>query len=260
MPADKKLDMAARALFTARQMGRQIAVDTIEELSTDEALGLQLDVLERFTAAGQSLGGWKAGLTSGAGRDALGAGFRPFGYILESRILANRAHIPLAIPGLTIEPEICLTIGEELGGANPDIATVRGAVCAVAPALEVNERRFNADAGMGLILADGLSNWGIVVGPEIPAGNDLTDFAVEFGDESETFFSARAGAMMDNPYLAISRLCAALDAFGLNLLPGQRVITGAFGQHRVAGPGTFRANFQHLGEVCVTVTDHPLSE
>ena len=48
--------------------------------------------------AGRKNAGWKVGLTSGQARDSMGAGFRPFGYILSERVFSSGAerqgHLP----------------------------------------------------------------------------------------------------------------------------------------------------------------------
>ena len=57
------------------------------ELSADEGQALQLQLLERWLNEGETLGGWKIGMTSGESRDALGPGIRPFGFVLKSRLV-----------------------------------------------------------------------------------------------------------------------------------------------------------------------------
>ncbi|GIT39888.1 MAG: hypothetical protein Ct9H300mP8_10840 [Gammaproteobacteria bacterium] len=44
--------------------------------------------------AGRKNAGWKVGLTSGQARDSMGAGFRPFGYILSERVFSSGAELP----------------------------------------------------------------------------------------------------------------------------------------------------------------------
>ncbi len=47
------------------------------QLTIEEAEAMQLDVLDRWCNRGESLGGWKVGLTSGSSRDAFGKGCAP---------------------------------------------------------------------------------------------------------------------------------------------------------------------------------------
>ena len=53
------------------------------------ALDLQLAVLGEHLRAGETVGGWKVGLTSEASRTKLGADERPFGFVLASRVLGT---------------------------------------------------------------------------------------------------------------------------------------------------------------------------
>jgi 2-keto-4-pentenoate hydratase len=55
---------------------------------------------------------------------------------------------------------------------------------------------------------------------------------------------------LDDPYLSLARVCAALHPFGLGLEPGQRIITGSVlpGVKLEAG-GHFEGDFGALGKV-----------
>ena len=104
-------------LYHARRNGTRPAhVDPIPA-DLDEALAVQLHVLRRFESAGERLGGWKVGLTSGKARDRMGKDIRPFGYVLQSRVFESGAPLPLAsIMNCHIEPELCLIVGTALRG------------------------------------------------------------------------------------------------------------------------------------------------
>ena len=79
----------ADALHRARKHGTEPQSVAGVELDTDAALTIQLHVLDRFKAEGEALGGWKAALSSGTSRDMMGKDFRPFGYVLKSKILKS---------------------------------------------------------------------------------------------------------------------------------------------------------------------------
>ena len=241
------------ALYEGRKNGRSPSgLDTLQsdQFSLEDALAVQLNVLGRFEAAGQQLGGWKVGLTSGKARDRMGKDFRPFGYVLHSRILDSGSTVSLAnILNCHVEPELCLIIGSPLRGDSVDAAQARAAVRAVAPAFEINEVRVGPDTGPASLLADGLANWGIVVGPETPVRDGLINTSVEFFRDGQLVETKTPGSTMDDPYLSLSRLCNLLDKYGRGLEPGQPVITGSFCHHAVTTPGTYRAAFSGSGEV-----------
>lgn len=240
------------ALYIARRDGSLPSGLDRVQLGLEEALAVQLRVLGRFETAGERLGGWKVGLTSGNARDRMGKDFRPFGYVLQSRILPSGATVPVTkIFNCSVEPELCLILGAPLRGADVDVAEAKAAVRAVAPAFEINERRVPPDKGQALLLADGLTQWGIVVGPESPVRDGLVETTVEFYRDGQLVETKTPGATMDDPYLSLSRLCGILHKYGFGLEPGQPVITGSFCHHAVSQPGTYRAVFSGVGAVSV---------
>jgi 2-keto-4-pentenoate hydratase len=246
---------AVEALYVARKNGEPPSGLDQMQFGLEEALALQLRVLDRFTRAGERLGGWKVGLTSGSARDRMGKDFRPFGYVLQSRIFPTGSAVPVAhIMNCAIEPELCLIIGSPLRGEAVDVAEAKAAVRALAPAFELNQRRVGPAGGPGLQLADGLAQWGIVVGPEASVRDGLVDTTVEFYRDQQFVETKTPGATMDDPYLSLARLCRLLHTYGLGLEPGQPVITGSFCHHAVRQPGTYRALFSGIGEVSVQFT------
>ncbi|MEU4477908.1 hypothetical protein AB0F68_07580 [Micromonospora sp. NPDC023966] len=220
-----------------------------------EALDLQLAVLDRLVSAGDRLAGWKVGLTSGARRDVMGEGFRPFGYLLQSRTLGSGAVLGHdRIGSCYLEPELCLVLGAPLRGDDIDPAAARSAVRAIAPAFELNERRLGAQADDCTTIADGLGNWGIVVGPEAPVRSALTGTTVELWHDDTLVATRTPGDSMDDPFLSLSRLCALLHRYGRGLEAGHHVITGSFCNLDVRRPGTWRAGFSGIGDVTVRFT------
>src|SRR5215470_8449697 len=97
-----------QTLYVARRDGIPAATLDAVPFELEEALQTQLSVLDRFRANGEQVGGWKVGLTSGGARDRMGKDFRPFGYVLQSRILQSGSQAPYAkIFNCSVEPELC---------------------------------------------------------------------------------------------------------------------------------------------------------
>jgi 2-keto-4-pentenoate hydratase len=223
--------------------------------SPQDGLRVQLGVLDRWIAAGDRLGGWKAAFTSGPLRDMMGAGFRPFGYVLASRVFASGDSVALdRISACHVEPELCLVLGAPLGGDDVDADAARAAVRGVAPAFEVNEIRLPPGADHALLLADDISQWGIVVGEETEVRTGLPDTTVEVLQDGARVTAVTPGEALDDPFLSLARLCASLAPFGHALRPGDHVITGSFSRHRVERPGRWEARFAGVGDVSVTFT------
>jgi 2-keto-4-pentenoate hydratase len=224
-------------------------------LNLEEGLSAQIAVLREFEKAGESLGGWKVGLTSGINRDAMGKDFRPFGFVLNTRVIATGGMIArseLFRPQL--EPELCLVVGTPLRG-HVTREQARAAVRAVQPAFEVNEIRVPSTWSNGLRVADGLANWGIVLGPEAAPRDSLNEVTVHLYRGAERVATSNLGPAMDDPYLSLARLCHVLDKQGLGLEPGQPVITGAFCHLPVLQADFFRAVFEGIGEVSIEITE-----
>ncbi len=239
-------------LYHARQNGTRPNHVDPTPADLDEALAVQLGVLQRFEAAGERLGGWKVGLTSGKARDRMGKDVRPFGYVLQSRVLESGAALPVSsIMNCHIEPELCLIVGSALRGQNIEREQAKAAVRSVAPAFEINEVRVQPGQGSLPLVADGLAQWGIVVGPEAPVRDGLVDTTVTFSHNGQVVETKTPGTTMDDPYLSLARLCRRLHAFGLGLEPGQPVITGSFCHHAVTQPGSYNADFSGVGSVTV---------
>ena len=207
-------------------------------------LSHQLETLEEKLAAGKTLGGWKVGLTSGQARDSMGAGFRPFGYILENRIFASGTRIGLdAFRSVGVENECCFTVGRELAG-EVSRDEVIDAVENVAPGFEINERRLPADAPAQERLADDLSQWGIVAGTPRPvAGVDFESLVVTLARDGNAVETVAARGHIEDHFESIAALAAQLSRFGQSLRPGQRIITGSFGRSPVTEPSRWSGDF-----------------
>lgn len=248
-------EQLVEALLEARLEGIADPEMSAAAYDPHEALSLQLAVLSRLVAAGERLAGWKVGLTSGPRRDVMGRNFRPFGYLLESRLLSSGDALGHdQITSCYLEPELCLVLGAPLRGDDVDPDAARAAVRAIAPAFELNERRLRSGADDATTIADGLGNWGIVVGPEASVRSGLTETTVDLWHDDVLVATMTPGESMDDPFLSLSRLCALLHRYGRGLDAGQRVITGSFCNQTVQGPGTWRALFLGIGEVTVRFT------
>src|SRR5262249_6075155 len=150
------------------------------DASVDDGLALQTQVISRWQADGESIGGWKVGWTSRKMRDSGGKDFRPFGYILASRILPSGAVVdPTGTVRGQVEAELCLKIGQRLSGDAVTRDEARAAVESIAPAFEINARRLANSLPLATRIGNGLNNWGLVVGPSSPPPESLEGILVE---------------------------------------------------------------------------------
>lgn len=244
----------ADVFWTAQKTGAYPPNEPTMALSVDEGERMQLVMLDRWRATGETLGGWKVGLTSGRSRDGFGPGVRPFGFILRSRIFPNGATIERArIPKLGVETELAFRIGTRLAGPNVTPAQARGAVAAVAPAFEINELRIDPRADSGCRAADNLSQWGIAVGAEhhpVPDA-DFTALTVSFSRDGQVLETLAAAGHIDDHFSSLAALARELAKFGLAVEPGQQVITGSYTRQNIEQNGDYVGDFGLLGSVAL---------
>lgn len=207
----------------------------------DDGLRRQLEHL-----GGRAVAGWKVGLTSGRGRDSMGAGFRPFGYILAEQCFESGVEIALADLGRGgLENELCFSFAHDLK-ANASRDEVIAAVETVAPAFEINQHRLGADATTADRLADDLSQWGIVIGATKAldwAGFDFSNLTVSLSSDGETVEEVAAAGHIDDHFDSLAALSATLARFDRRILAGDRVITGSYTRQSVPGPSVWRGDF-----------------
>jgi 2-keto-4-pentenoate hydratase len=223
----------------------------------DDGSRLQLEVLAGLQAAGEKVGGWKIGWTSrGARTGAGGQGDRPFGYVLESRVLPSGATLDLSsIPGCKLEPEIAVVMGDRLGGPDVTPEQARAAVSAVAPAFEICSSRLRPGLSMGVRVGNALNNFGIVVGEQRSSADlDLAALTVQLsGNDVELATGSSGPDVLDDPFVSLSRVARLMSEHGLELLPGQVLITGSLCAPAVVQADTrYDAEFGDLGSVSVT--------
>ena len=245
---------AAEVFWQGQQTGTTDLTQLTGSLSVDQGEAVQLQVLARWLASGEQLGGWKVGLTSGRSRDAFGAGVRPFGFILASRVFKSGDRIPRArIPKLGLETELCFRIGKRLTGARVGADEVRAAITSVAPAFEVNELRTSASADNGARAADNLSQWGLVVGAEIaPLPNyDFDALTVHLQENGVVMETVAAHGHIDDHFASQVALVHQLARFERALEPGQRVITGSYTRQNITNAGEYVGSFGELGTVSI---------
>jgi 2-keto-4-pentenoate hydratase len=224
-------------------------------LSIDDAQALQLDVLDRWCSRGESLGGWKVGLTSGTSRDAFGKGIRPFGFVLRNRVIPSDDELNIAaIRRCGLENELCFVMERDLRGKSVTAAAARAAIAGVAPAFEINETRITGDADGPCRVADNLSQWGIVVGPVTPLPPqdfDWNSLQIVLSRDGVEVERVSARGHIDDHFESLARLARELAKFDRGIEGGARVITGSFTRQAVTGPARWEADFGALGRVSI---------
>ena len=214
------------------------------KLDADLRAGLQSQLAQLDTSK-ERCGGWKVGLTSGRMRDSMGLGFRPFGYVLQSRIFKSGVDLNLSEVGdIGVENELVFEFAEAVPLRAKRDELVK-CIAGVAAGFELNERRLEANATREERLTDNLSQWGIVVGDLVSDWEDahidnLTITLARDGIEIEQVSSI---GHIDSHLESLCSLSATLAEFNRQIETGDRVITGAFTRQRVSGPSNWVGDF-----------------
>ena len=222
-----------------------------------DGLELQLSVLELWRAASEEIGGWKIAWTSRQARDRGGPGFRPFGFVLASRMFQSGASLDAhMVPNGVLEPEICLILGKRLAGPNVTVEEARYAVSGVAPAFEICSQRMPPDLSIAVRIGNDMNNWGMVVGPVRSPDLALDGLSVELAQNDQVIATGSSSAdVIDDPYLSLARVCRELDGVGLALEPGHVVLTGSVAASaRMSTRGLVEGRFGPLGSVRLHVS------
>ena len=233
------------------QQAPQALMDT--PLSIEEGQKLQIQLLERWLEHGEELGGWKIGMTSGASRNAMGEGIRPFGFILKSRIGLDNEKLSLTeLRNGGVENEVCFSFDSSLS-AGTTIKDTKLKVASIHPGFEINQKRLPNTASSGLRVADNLSNWGIVYGQDAGTNIEINDIFVELYANGKSLEHTASQGHIDDHYKSICTLANKLGEYGLSIEKGHKVITGAFGKTPLA-KGFFEGKFSHnIGSVSLEI-------
>ena len=247
------LDESAQRLWQARQEGDYCPSWLPGCLSLEEALSVQLRLLDREMAVGRELSGWKVGLTSRRARAALGADARPFGYILADRVTASGESIGAAAIGRpSIECELCFTVGRRMEGTEVARDDVVAAISHVSAGFEINQRRpGSARPDLPAMATDCMNNWGIVLGSgvEVAAVGDVNAIQCRMERNGEVVYEGVSRDELDDHFDSLRALVAGLARHGRALLPGQRVITGAYVRFDALAGQRWSATYGGIGTV-----------
>ena len=175
----------------------------------------------------------------------MGVGFRPFGHIMSENIYVTGARIPLdSVAAIGVENELVFHFGKDVP-SNASESEVEDSIEALSPGFELNQSRLPRDASQADRLADNLSNWGIVVGEQIFAWQqiDLDDLVVTLNRDGVEVQSVAARGHIDRHIESLSALSATLALFDRQILAGDQVITGAYTRQRVVEPSRWVGDF-----------------
>ncbi|MBI4083537.1 MAG: fumarylacetoacetate hydrolase family protein [Candidatus Lambdaproteobacteria bacterium] len=245
---------ATEAIWEATQQGIYYPPEWKGKLTVEEGYQVQLGILERHLKAGQRQAGWKVGLTAKDIRQQLGYDEPILGFLLESAAKASGAVLRVEeLVAPCFENELCVTLAKPLKGPGVTAERAREAIGAVAPALEIVERRGDFAADPALAMADNVQQKYFVTGtpvPYSPQALDLRKVISAVFINGERVGGATGEAVLGDPAASLAWLANRLADFGRRIERGMRVMTGSFTrQFPIANGDLIEARFHPIGAV-----------
>ena len=199
--------------------------------------------------------GRKIGITSPAVQKQLGVDQPDFGTLFADMDVSALDPVPMA--GLLqprIEAEVAFVLGADLTGEiTPE--TVRAAVEAMAPALEIVDSRVAGwDITIADTIADNASSGLFVLGPARLGLDALEPVGIrmEMTVDGEVVSTGSGAACLGDPLAALAWLAETARDFGDPLRAGEVILSGALGPMVPVTPGIrVHATLSGLGEVSV---------
>jgi len=251
-----KVEQYADALLAAERDRVPIPplTDTWPAMSLLEAYAIQERIVAARLAAGETIVGWKVGLTSKAMQDQLGVDQPDYAPILSGWFPLEGEPIPFdALIAARGEAEIAFELLRPLRGPGVTAADVLAATRGVRPAIEVIDSRIEAwKIHLPDTIADMASSARVVVGePLTPVHEvDLKTIEVAFERNGEVVARGVGSAVLGDPAAAVAWAANTLGALGVTLEAGDIVMPGAMHASVPAARGdTFKATFDRLGSV-----------
>jgi 2-oxopent-4-enoate hydratase len=252
------IEQLADELIAAGQTGAAIPQISAAHPGMDagDAYRVQQVQVDRRLRAGETIVGWKVGLTSAAMQLQLGVDQPDYGPVLSGWHLPDNAtirHADLIAP--RVEAEIGFILRAPLEGPGVTPADVLAATESVTAAIEVIDSRIR-DWKLTLVdtVADMASCARVLLGVERvdPAALDLRLLGVTLERDGEVVETGAGAAVLGDPLAAVAWAANTLGPLGVVMQPGHFVIPGAMHASVPAAAGqSFRARFDRLGDVSV---------
>jgi 2-keto-4-pentenoate hydratase len=252
----------ARALYEARRTGVPIApfTDADPGLGMADGYAVQAELVKLIRADGDTIIGYKAGLTSRPMQAMLGVAQPDYGPVLASTVYRDGDDIALGgFIAPKLEAEIVLVLGTPVRGPGVTVADARRAVSGAAASMEIVDSRF-VDWRIKLAdtVADLASNGAMVLSERVVPldGIDARLIGMVLTRDGEVIDTGAGAAALGDPLAVVAWLANTLAADGIGLEAGHVIMTGALhaavpmraGEH-------YLAEFDRLGSVGVRVVD-----
>lgn len=248
------LPSVIESIWECKQQGIYYPLEWRGKFSLEDGYRVQLGILDKQLLNGSQLAGWKVGLAAEAIKKQLDFNERVFGHFLEADHLLSGVAIDFdELLAPSFETELCVTLGAPLEGPGVTPEAARAVISAVAPGIELVERRGDFAGDLPLTMADNVQQKYFITGPPtepLPPGDALSQAVVEVLINGETVDSATGEEILEGPEGSVAWLANQLSKFGKKLEKGHQIMTGSFTrQHPISKGDLIEVKFIPYGSV-----------
>lgn len=248
----------AEALLNAEKTAKQITTisDEYTDMTVDDAYAIQLENIEKRLKEGETLIGYKIGLTSRGMQNLLNVKEPDYGHLTDKMLLlegetCDRA----ALNQPKVEGELAFCFKSALKGPGVTIADVYNATSFVAPAIEIVDSRVK-DWKIKLVdtIADNGSSARFVLGSRMTLIEkiDMRLIGMMMEKNGKMVNTGAGAEVLGNPAASVAWLLNKLAQYGISIKAGDVVLSGAFTAAEAAEAGDFfTISFQGLGSVSI---------
>ncbi|MCF8563190.1 fumarylacetoacetate hydrolase family protein [Alicyclobacillus tolerans] len=253
------LEQIASEITSHQQSATEMEKITLryDGLTVEDAYEIQRLSVASMIRPGNSLVGWKMGLTSKAKQQSVGVNEALYGRLLASMELAQPE---LSLKGLIhprVEPEIAFVLKHRLEGPRVTPRDVWLATECVMPAVEVIDSRYkNFSFTLVDVVADNASSAKFLVADQAysPYQFRWDEVGVVMKKNGEVVQTGAGAAVLGHPVRSVVELVHMLHRTGHALEAGMVVLTGAITEaiHVYEGD-TVSVEFDEMGEIRLDV-------
>lgn len=235
-----QIDDAATRLFEAERSRRQIRLLSLDfpGATMDDAYQVQAALVKRKLASGLTVKGWKIGLTSKAMQSSLNIDIPDSGILFDDMFFEDGGVVPKArFIQPRIEAEVAFVMKAPLKGPNATLDDVLAATDYVTPSLEILDTRIervNAETRKARnifdTISDNAANAGVVLSDRkiAPRDVDMRWMGAILSRNGEVIETGLGAGVLDHPALGIAWLANRLHQYGMEIAPGEVVLSGSF--------------------------------
>ena len=226
-------------------------------LTVDKAYEIQKDLVKALVQKGDSISGFKGGLTSEAGQKRFGVNDALMGQIFKSGELGPDAVVNSKdFVRLFVETEVGYVIGQKISEPVKDVDSLKKMIKEVFPAVELPDLRFEDMSTVKGpdIIVDAVGSAKYIVGKKIPVDKvDVSKVEVTLKMDGNVVNQGKASDCLGDQWKAALWLVNAAVTRGWVIEPGQILITGAMGNMIPGKPGKYEGDWGALGTLSWTV-------